>query len=159
MTKEWATRGTLGLGHVSSYYSPITDTCQHPIRQSSTNDWVPHRHLPCHRMVRPCHITIWTIRTGTVSIQNFPCLAWRTNRDIFSIRTPFEKVNIPPESRRRDGRNGTIFIAFWVLLKLSKIWSPGPDFDHPDGRTQVIVCQHMRGNLHQMVRVWEESST
>jgi hypothetical protein len=45
----------------------------------------------------------------------FACLAWRTDRDIFSIRTPFEKVNIPPESGRRDGRNGTVFVAFRAL--------------------------------------------
>jgi hypothetical protein len=32
----------------------------------------------------------------------FACLAWRTDRDIFSIRSPFDKVNIPPESGRRD---------------------------------------------------------
>jgi hypothetical protein len=32
--------------------------------------------------------------------QIFACLAWRTDHDIFSIWTPFEKVNIPPESGR-----------------------------------------------------------
>jgi hypothetical protein len=32
--------------------------------------------------------------------QIFACLSWQTDRDIFSIRTPFEKVNIPPESGR-----------------------------------------------------------
>jgi hypothetical protein len=47
--------------------------------------------------------------------QIFACLAWRTDRDIFSIRTPFEKVNIPSESGRRDGRNGTVFVAFRAL--------------------------------------------
>jgi hypothetical protein len=45
----------------------------------------------------------------------FACLAWRTDRDIFSIRSPFDKVNIPPESGRRDGRNGTVFVAFRAL--------------------------------------------
>jgi hypothetical protein len=59
--------------------------------------------------------TVRTVRTGTVSIKIFACLAWRTDRDIFSIRRPFDKVNIPPESGRRDGRNGTVFVAFRAL--------------------------------------------
>jgi hypothetical protein len=42
----------------------------------------------------------------------FPCLARRTDRDNFSIQTPFAKINIPPESGERDGRNGTVFVAF-----------------------------------------------
>jgi hypothetical protein len=47
--------------------------------------------------------------------QNFACLARRTDRDNFSIRTPFAKVNILPESGERDGHNGTIFVAFRAL--------------------------------------------
>jgi hypothetical protein len=47
--------------------------------------------------------------------KNFACLAWRTDRDNSSIRTPFAKVNILPESGRRDGRNGTVFVAFRAL--------------------------------------------
>ena len=62
--------------------------------------------------------------------QIFAYLARRTDRDIFSIRTPFEKVNILSESGKWDGRNGTVFVAFQALWKLSKIWSPDPDFDH-----------------------------
>jgi hypothetical protein len=42
----------------------------------------------------------------------FVYLAWRTDCDIFSIRTLFEKVNILPELGRRDERNDIIFIAF-----------------------------------------------
>jgi hypothetical protein len=42
----------------------------------------------------------------------FACLTFRTECDIFSIRTPFDKVNIPLESGRRDGRNGIGFVAF-----------------------------------------------
>ena len=75
------------------------------------------------RMVQPCHVIVRTLQTGTVSIKIFACLAWRTDCDIFSIQTPFEKVNIPPESGRRDGRNGTVFVAFRALWILSKIWS------------------------------------
>jgi hypothetical protein len=49
----------------------------------------------------------------------FACLTFRTERDIFSIRSPFDKVNIPPESGRRDGRNGIGFVAFRALSFLS----------------------------------------
>jgi hypothetical protein len=47
--------------------------------------------------------------------QIFACLARRTDLDNFSIRTPFAKINIPPESGERDGRNGTVFVAFRAL--------------------------------------------
>jgi hypothetical protein len=46
-------------------------------------------------------------------------LTFRTERDISSIRTPFDEVNIPPESGRRAGRNGTGFVAFRALSFLS----------------------------------------
>jgi hypothetical protein len=55
----------------------------------------------CHRtnlprvLYGPATCPVRTVRIGTVSIQNFACLAWRTKCDIFSIRTPFDKVNIP----------------------------------------------------------------
>jgi hypothetical protein len=49
----------------------------------------------------------------------FACLTFRTECDIFSIRTLFDKVNIPPESGRRDGRNGVGFVAFRALSFLS----------------------------------------
>jgi hypothetical protein len=73
----------------------------------------PHHHRTvCTALPRQ---TVRTVRTGTVSIKFFAYLAWRTDRDIFSIRCPFDKVNIPPESGRRDGRNGTVFVAFRAL--------------------------------------------
>jgi hypothetical protein len=105
-------------------------------------DWATCPHTICHQqdtcrsMIRQhqptisCHITINTSSYGLYgpatspyglygqvqsASKNFACLAWRTDRDIFSIRTPFEKVNIPPESGRRDGRNGTVFVAFRAL--------------------------------------------
>jgi hypothetical protein len=56
---------------------------------------------------------------GLHSQQFFPCLTFQTECDIFSIRTPFDKVNIPPESGRQDGRNGIGFIAFRALSFLS----------------------------------------
>jgi hypothetical protein len=70
----------------------------------------------CHvSSVRTCHVSVHTSLYGLHSQQFFfffACLTFRTECDIFSIRTPFDKVNIPPESGRRDRRNGTGFIAF-----------------------------------------------
>ena len=80
----------------------------------------------CHiiMMVRPSTWPYGLYGQVQLASQIFPCLTWRSNRDISSIRTPFAKVNIPPESGKWDRRNGTIFIAFWELWKLSKFWSP-----------------------------------
>jgi hypothetical protein len=77
----------------------------------------------CHVYpVRTCHVSVWTchvsVRTDCMdcTVNNFfACLTYRTERDIFSIRSPFDKVNIPPESGRRDGHNGTGFVAFQAL--------------------------------------------
>jgi hypothetical protein len=52
---------------------------------------------------------------GLHSQQFFACLTFRTKCDIFSIQTLFDKVNIPLESGRRDGRNDTGFVAFRAL--------------------------------------------
>jgi hypothetical protein len=76
--------------------------------------------LSCHVIVPSCHVTATCESYGLYGqVQSasffFACLARRTDRDIFSIRTPFAKVNIPPESGKRDGRNGTIFVAFRAL--------------------------------------------
>jgi hypothetical protein len=91
-------------GHVSSPDSP------HQPTNAAMSPPVRHR-MDCTAL--PRHRTDCTDRYSQHQI--FACLAWRTDRDIFSIRTPFEKVNIPPESGRRDGRNGTIFVAFRAL--------------------------------------------
>jgi hypothetical protein len=56
---------------------------------------------------------------GRTVIPFFACLTFRTERDIFSIRTPFDEVNIPLESGRRYGRNGTGFVTFRALSFLS----------------------------------------
>jgi hypothetical protein len=80
-----------------------------------------------HQPTKTCHVT--TVRSyglygpATSDCTDwysqhqifFACLAWRTDHDIFFIRCPFDKVNIPPESGRRDGRNGTVFVAFRAL--------------------------------------------
>jgi hypothetical protein len=55
-------------------------------------------------------VSVQTVRT-TQSAIFFACLTFQTEHDIFSIRSPFDKVNIPPESGRRDGHNGVGFIA------------------------------------------------
>jgi hypothetical protein len=73
--------------------------------------------------VRTCHVSLYGPATWLYGLpsqhQIFACLTFRTERDIFSIRTPFDEVNIPPESGRRDGRNGTGFVAFRALSFLS----------------------------------------
>jgi hypothetical protein len=65
----------------------------------------------------------WAVRTVQSSLF-FTCLTFQTECDIFSIRSPFDKVNIPPESGRRDRCNGTGFVAFQALLFLSIFQAP-----------------------------------
>jgi hypothetical protein len=62
--------------------------------------------------------TVQTIR-AVQSSPFFACLLIWTERDIFRIRSPFDEVNIPPESGRRDGRNGIVFVRFGALSFLS----------------------------------------
>jgi hypothetical protein len=111
------TRGAPALGHVSSFHSL-------PIRHVSTSNWSttvqpnkcttsPIRHVS--KMVRPSTWPYGLYGQVQSASQIFTCLTWRSNRDISSIRTPFAKINIPPESGKRDGRNGTVFISFRAL--------------------------------------------
>jgi hypothetical protein len=89
------------------------------VNQSQLPRHLPrHHHLPRHLYGR--HVSCTASATSAVRPAQsasffFTCLARRTDRDNFSIRTPFAKVNIPPESGERDGRNGTIFVAFRAL--------------------------------------------
>jgi hypothetical protein len=101
LANQRATCGTLGLGHVSSYYRPPNDTCQHLTRPKSTNQFPPHHRIATssNGTSLPRHRTDCTDRYSQHP-KIFACLTWRTDRDISSIRTPFEKVNIPPESGR-----------------------------------------------------------
>jgi hypothetical protein len=75
-----------------------------------------------------CHCTNCTDCTV---IPFFTCLPFWTERDILHIRSPFDEVNIPSESGRRDRCNGASFIAFQALSFLS-IFKPyqasGSDF-------------------------------
>jgi hypothetical protein len=93
------------------------DMCHPSIRQPSTNESVPHHPPDTSSYGWYGSSTSPYGLYGQVQSASkiFACLAWQTDRDIFSIRTPFEKVNIPPESGRRDGRNGTVFVAFRAL--------------------------------------------
>jgi hypothetical protein len=88
-----------------------------------------HPRLP-HVIIRGYHVTYMDRIVCTVSMTRglyglyshpffFTYLTFRTECDIFSIRSPFDKVNIPLESGRRDGRNGIGFIAFRALSFLS----------------------------------------
>jgi hypothetical protein len=75
---------------------------------------VSHLEQP-HQLYGPTMSVVWTCHMDCMDytvIPFFSCLTFRTERDIFSIRTPFDKVNIPPESGRRDISNGIGFIAF-----------------------------------------------
>ena len=111
------TRGAHGLGHVSSYHLPSTGHVSTRYSPTSTNENVP-RHPPTmspYGWYGPATSPYGLYGQVQSTSKKFPCLAWRTDRDIFSIQTPFEKVNIPPESGRRDGRNGTVFVAFRAL--------------------------------------------
>jgi hypothetical protein len=98
--------------HVSS---SCAATCHHPaLPRHCTESTSALYGLPCVT-VRTCHVSLYgratsAVRTGTVSIPKFACLAFRTERDIFLIRTPFAIKIIPPDSGRRDGRNGTGFV-------------------------------------------------
>jgi hypothetical protein len=121
------TRGALRLGHVSPYYSLPTGHVS-PFHWTTLNQYEyatssNYHVINCQDTVRSPHQHCTALPRGdctdcmdrSVIIIFFCCLARRTDRDNFSIRTPFAKVNIPPESGRRDGRNGTIFIAFRAL--------------------------------------------
>jgi hypothetical protein len=105
------------------------DTCHlgiGPTVHPKVKIYLPHVTTQGYHMspVRTCHMS--SVQTCHVSVRMdytvnnlFACLTFRTECDIFSIWTPFDKVNIPPESRRQDGRNGTGFVAFRALLFLS----------------------------------------
>jgi hypothetical protein len=99
------------------------DTCHHMIGQPPANNNAPHHQTAnsaakssygrLRQLYGLCHVSSTTCPVSAPFF--FTCLARRTDRDIFSIQTLFAKVNIPPESGRRDRRNGTIFIAFQAL--------------------------------------------
>jgi hypothetical protein len=86
MNKMKGTRGAHGLGHVSSYYSPQPDTCQHLIRRQSSNTNMPHHQLPHHHDGTTLHVAVRTVRTGTVSIPNF-CLFGLADRSQYLLHT------------------------------------------------------------------------
>jgi hypothetical protein len=78
-----------------------------------------HLYGPATSAYRHATVSVRTDCTDCTVNNFFACLTYRTECDIFSIRSPFDKVNIPPESGRRDGRNGIGFVAFRALSFLS----------------------------------------
>jgi hypothetical protein len=98
------------------------------------------RRLPHHLYGRTtCTVSMprGTVRT-VQSSPFFACLGFRTERDIFRIRSPFDEVNIWPESRRRDGRNGIGFVGFRALSFLS-IFKPCQASGSDSGSNQLPV--------------------
>jgi hypothetical protein len=115
--------------HATSAYAtchPYSgDTC-HPL----TGPTVPVIcSITCHvsspeaamSAVRPYDLysqpTMWncTDCTDCTITHFFACLGFRTECDIFHIRSPFDEVNIWPESRRRDEHNGASFFGFRAI--------------------------------------------
>ena len=61
--------------------------------------------------------------TDCIVTHFFACLGFRTERDIFRIRSPFDEVNIWPKSGRQDRRNGVGFVGFRAL-SFSSLFEP-----------------------------------
>jgi hypothetical protein len=72
----------------------------------------PEAAMSVVRTVRPvqsaCHVALYGLYSHPLFLP--VCFSDRTR--YLLIRSPFDEVNIPPESGRRDGRNGTGFVAF-----------------------------------------------
>jgi hypothetical protein len=95
---------------------PGDATCP-PYGLPHVTSWLAH--VICTDMPRQLYgRATWTVRTAQSS-PFFACFPFRTEHDIFSIRTPFDEVNIPLESGRRDRRNDTGFVRFRALSFLS----------------------------------------
>jgi hypothetical protein len=111
--------GPIGCAYVQNCLTRVASWCFHVS---------PSGIAMCHLLELPHHLyglyslhshhntwTVWTVHSSPF----FTCLAFQTEHDIFSIRSPFDKVNIPPELGRRDRRNGIGFVAFQELYFLS----------------------------------------
>jgi hypothetical protein len=113
-----------------------------PVVCSITCHMCHHQKLPCQLYGRTaCTVSLprGTVRTVQSPIF-FACLGFRTECDIFRIRSPFDEVNIWPESGRRDGRNGVGFVGFRALSFLS-LFEPcqAPGSDSGSFWTYVII--------------------
>ena len=112
--------------HVALFHS--TDKCH-----LSTIDWsnclplvYPVSKPAQSPSARECHIISCTVNMLTSTLTFWPVDLWlftsfgfRSECDNFRIRSPFDKVNIPPESGRWAGRNGVGFVGFRALSFLS----------------------------------------
>jgi hypothetical protein len=115
LIKNEGTRGTNGLGHVSTHYW---------LQMTRLNTRLDNHHpikirhiikLPHHHDGNPAMWSYGLYGQVQSASQIFVYLARRTDRDISSIRTLFAKVNIPPESGRQDEHNDTVFVTFRAL--------------------------------------------
>jgi hypothetical protein len=101
----------------------------------------------CHIIQLPCHHDGTDPATSPYGLygqvqsasKNFACLPWRTDRDIFSIRTPFEKVNIPPESGTLVQRK-SINLCRPLLRNIDFACRPYPQFVSESHDTMVLSC-------------------
>jgi hypothetical protein len=84
LANKRGTRGAHGLGHVSSHYSPTTGHVS-STDSPETNQTTTH-HVITVWSVRPCHVTVRTVRTGTVSTQKF-CLFGLADRSRYLLHT------------------------------------------------------------------------
>jgi len=80
---------------------------------------VSYMYLPCQRTDMPHQHSYGLYGLHNQQFFFFACLTFRTECDIFSIQSPFDKVNIPQESWRRDECNGIGFVALRALSFLS----------------------------------------
>jgi hypothetical protein len=73
-------------------------------------------HITCTDLPRQCTDMPCQHPYGLYGLHSqqffFAYLTFRIERDIFSIRSPFDKVNIPLESGRQGRRNGVGFVGF-----------------------------------------------
>jgi hypothetical protein len=144
---------------VTSAADVIRATC-HPYSGDMCHPWIGpvvrqinlprsatccHLRLP-HVVSRRCHVSPSGAATSTCTDYTvipifFAYLAFRTERDIFLTRSPFDEENIPTESGRRDGRNGVGFITFRALSFLI-IFKPcqasGSDFGSFQNKNKII---------------------
>jgi hypothetical protein len=128
VTLPVVTRVTSGLVQLRAKMPNQPDTCRllvlprvvirgcHVLQYESTTSAIRTCHVSSYGLTCVLYGLYGQVQSAS---KNFPCLAWRTECDIFSIRTPFDKNIIPLESGRRARRNGVGFVGFRALSFLS----------------------------------------
>jgi hypothetical protein len=118
---------SLPCQHATVSATSACATC-HPYSGDTCHPLTGPNHLLYTLSSATCHLQklphqLYSCTTCTVSLPRgtvrtvqspifFACLGFRTECDIFRIRSPFDEVNIWPESGRRDRRNGVGFVGF-----------------------------------------------